>query len=330
VPGPAKARIKAREAEAEKRINRVIRGCDGDVATAQSLFGGYFDLHQDELREAIEQAKSRVDEAKLICAQYVFIAHGNEYLAILTDNEELGSLLAKLREAVINQYGEHVRIAVQCKEAQLQERAVADWSEPYQIDAEDGGPELVGDASFWRACRTDFREYNTQENSSLLADWDSLTDRWSFRGPAGAESVFKSLATIAANGFQSYDPKEPWRSWLEELRRRRQNYTESPTIAGYSQRAMEDPSKFGLEPPTMKGKLSTGTVDYEEMETLFGQEIAERKKGSTFAQTLFEGVHGILKELFDESSKLCLKLESRAVGQTSTSSETVKRVSLVS
>jgi uncharacterized protein YukE len=319
LPDAAKARIKARQAEADDLFNRVVQACERDIAAGQNMFGGYLDLHEDELRAVIEAANSRVDEAKLICARSVFVAHGNEYLHVHTDAKELESLLSKLREAVIKQYGERLRTAIQCKEAQLLERAVADSSERQKNDGEPGGPELVGAASFWRACRTDFRDYNTEENRSLLADWDSMTDCWSFRGPSEAEAAFKSLASIAAKGFETYNEDEPWRSWLEELRRRRRSYKESQTTATYSQRAMEDTSKFGVQPPTVKGELKTGTVDYEEMEKLFGQEIAESKKGSSFVQTRFEGVHGVLKNLFDESGKLCLEFESWAPNPTTPS-----------
>src|SRR5580698_4896749 len=205
LPEPAKARIKAREAEAAEQFTRVVRACEGDVVTARRLWGGYIDLHQDELRYAVEQARACIEEAKLLSAQYVFMAHSNEYVQALRDPGELDSVLAKLREAVIKQYGEHVRAAIQSKEAQQMEKASANWSSDSDLTEENCAPILVGDAPFWRACRSDFREYNTKENNALLADWDSMTDSWSFRGPGEAEAVFKSLATIAAKGFQAYD-----------------------------------------------------------------------------------------------------------------------------
>jgi hypothetical protein len=311
LPEPAKTRIRAREAEAEEHFNRVLRACEGDEANARRRWSGDVNLHQDELRDAVEQARARIEEAKLLSAQHVFVAHANEYRNALRDHKELESVLASLREAVIKQYGEHARAAIQSREARQLEKASADWSAAQDVTAESGAPVLIGDAPFWRACRNYFRECNTGENSLLSADWDSLTDSWSFRGPAEAQAVFKSVATIAAKGFQTYDQDEPWRSWLAELRRRRCNYIESPTKAAYSQRAMEDPSKFGFVPPRVKGELRTGTVDENEMSELFGAEVAEQTKGS-FVQTRFEGVHGRLERLFEASSNLCFEFESRA------------------
>jgi hypothetical protein len=328
LPEPAKARIKARQAEADEQLDRIVRACHGDVATAQRLWGGYIELHQDDLRFAFEQARAHIEEGKLLCAQYVFIAHGNEYCDALQDVSELESVLGRLRDAMVQHYGEHVRSAVQSKGAQIMERAVAESSRPPEVDEELGGPVLVGDAAFWQACGADFREYNTAENNSLLADWESMTDGWSFRGPAEAEAVLKSLATIAAKGFQTYDADEPWRSWLDELRRRRWNYKESQCTAGYSQRAMEDPSRFGFEPPMAKGELRTGTVDDQEMEALFGPNDAERKRGSSFVQTRFEGVHGVVDRLFDASKKLCLKLGARAAGPGSNLPTVLRREEL--
>ena len=172
---------------------------------------------------------------------------------------------------------------------------------------------MVGDAPFWRAIRNDFHGYNSGEYSSLLADWDSPTNTWFFRGSADAESVFKSLATIAAKGFQTYDQEEPWRSWLDELRRRRCNYKESPSVVGSSQQAMENDSQFGFEPPRIKGELRTGTVDQNEMTGLPEPESAVSRK-IPFVQTRFAGVHGVLERLFDASCNVCLEFEAKTAG----------------
>jgi hypothetical protein len=192
------------------------------------------------------------------------------------------------------------------------ERASEDWNTDSELEIEYAAPLLAGDASFWRARRNDFREYNTGANSLLSVDWDSMTDSWSLRGSAAARSEFESLATIAAKGLQTYDPDEPWRSWLDELRRRKRNYRESPTKVAYSRRALEDPSKFGIEPPKVKGELRTGTVDRIAMTELFGRETGKRQE-SSFAQTRFTGVDGIAERLFEASINLCLEFEAATV-----------------
>jgi hypothetical protein len=114
---PAKARIKAREGEAAAQLSLVIQACAGDITKARRDFGGYFDLHHDHLLGAVEQARAYVDKAKLLCAQYVFMAHANEYRNTLHDLPRLESLFVQLRESVIKQYGECTRVAIQSKEA---------------------------------------------------------------------------------------------------------------------------------------------------------------------------------------------------------------------
>lgn len=310
LPLEAKARIKAREAEAEKQFDSVRRAFEGELAKAESDWGGYFDLHQDELRQERERVRAGLDEMLIVCAEYVYVAHATEYRAVLHDRGDLEPLFAKLREAIVQRYGEHTRAAVQCKETQQMEKALADGKTEPEVADESEAPIVVGDAQFWRARRDDFREYNTNETASLSADWDSMTGNWTLRGSAEAQTVFKSLATIAAKGFQSYDQEEPWKSWLNELRRRRRNYTETATTAAYSQRALEDPSKFGIEAPTVIGELRTGTVDQNEMAELWGSEVAQRAE-RTFAQVRFKGIHGIAKRVFETSANVCLEFEAK-------------------
>jgi hypothetical protein len=85
LPEPAKARIKAREAEAEDQLDRVKGACEQDVANARSQWGGNIDLRQEKLRDAVAQAHARIDEAKILSAQYVFLGHAIEYRNVLRD-----------------------------------------------------------------------------------------------------------------------------------------------------------------------------------------------------------------------------------------------------
>src|SRR5579862_4991832 len=85
LPEQAKARIKAREAEAEDQFNRVKEACEQDMANARSQWGGYFDLHREQLTDAIEEARACIEAAVGISAQYVFVAHATEYRQFLRD-----------------------------------------------------------------------------------------------------------------------------------------------------------------------------------------------------------------------------------------------------
>jgi hypothetical protein len=62
LPEVAKARIRAREAESVEQSERVRRACEGDIAPAQTFWGGYFDLHSDNLAAAVEQAGATISE----------------------------------------------------------------------------------------------------------------------------------------------------------------------------------------------------------------------------------------------------------------------------
>jgi hypothetical protein len=98
LPEPVKARIKAREAEAEDQFNRVKEACEQDMANARSQWGGYFDLHREQLTDAIEEARACIEAAVGISAQYVFVAHATEYRQFLRDPSKLKPILAILRD----------------------------------------------------------------------------------------------------------------------------------------------------------------------------------------------------------------------------------------
>jgi hypothetical protein len=81
LPEVAKARIRAREAESVEQSERVRRACEGDIAPAQTFWGGYFDLHSDNLAAAVEQAGATISEGRRLSAQSVFVARATEYRA---------------------------------------------------------------------------------------------------------------------------------------------------------------------------------------------------------------------------------------------------------
>jgi hypothetical protein len=119
----AKARIKTKEAKAAEQHDIVRRACEADVARAHEMWGGYFDLHQSELRDAFDQARLTLEEAASLCGQYVFSAHATEYSTALSFPSELRPILAKLREAVVKQYGAIARPSIQHIEAAEIEKA---------------------------------------------------------------------------------------------------------------------------------------------------------------------------------------------------------------
>jgi hypothetical protein len=125
IPPEARARIRAKEAKANEQYALVRKASENDVERARAEWGGYIDLFQEQLHDAIESARSTIDTAAILCAQFVFVAHAVEYRRVASDPGELEEVLAKLREAVIRQYGEHTRASVQFREAEAMEKALA-------------------------------------------------------------------------------------------------------------------------------------------------------------------------------------------------------------
>jgi hypothetical protein len=135
VSDAARARIRAKEAKADEKYWSVRRALEGDVVRANLTWGGYFDLHEDNLQEALREAKEGFDETDRLCAQLVYVAHASEYRTLAPQPKALEPVLASLREAVIKQYGEQTRTAVQSVEAQQMAIAWNDQSVPEAPEA---------------------------------------------------------------------------------------------------------------------------------------------------------------------------------------------------
>jgi hypothetical protein len=86
----------------------------------------------------------------------------------------------------------------------------------------------------WRECRKDFKEHDTEQNRSLSARWDPLTDVWTFCGPGAGgepEKVFKSLASKAARALpdsHGISIADRWKVWLDALRNEDRNFEKHP------------------------------------------------------------------------------------------------------
>ena len=252
---PAKARIRAREAEASEYLGLVRKS----LRPRDSARGAEKAQGRDHAT-TVDVFRKELDDAQLTAAGHVFLAHAIEYAAELQPPSSLAPVLVKLRNAVIKRYGEHARVAVQLREAKvieiekaLTEREGASASAERSRDATN-----VGDARFWRQRRDDFREYNTGGNAGLNAYWSSLYDRWILSGSDEARKNFKSLAALAMQGIQHRRQREPWALWLDELRRAGRRCTESEGSDTLSQEVLEDPAKFGVERPVIRGVLRTG------------------------------------------------------------------------
>ena len=92
----------------------------------------------------------------------------------------------------------------------------------------------MASARRYREWKKDFKENNTEQNRFLWAQWNPLTEVWTFRGRgAGGETekTFKSLAKKAARGLpvsEGIAECDLWKVWLDTLRNEKRNFDESP------------------------------------------------------------------------------------------------------
>ena len=168
----------------------------------------------------------------------------------------------------------------------------------------------------WRACRKDFQEQDTNQNRLLWAEWEPLTESWTFRG-AGAqrepEKIFKSLANKAATGLadaRSPSPGAGWRVWLNALREENRDFEALPF---HMRLSLDEWERLGL--PESKGKIVLVSITDEMAES-------NRQNGFETAAGVqtnkeFDGTAGVLRSLFAISANYCLELESRAQCQPS-------------
>lgn len=314
LPEPAKARIRAREADASEYLELVRKSLQSRFGDPARRDQGQRSPDQDKTGETVDVFHKELHDARATAAGHVFLAHATEYAAELPQPNTLAPVLAELRKAVIERHGEQVRALVQAREAQQIGQALNEQERTFASTDSSRGGTIIGDARFWRERRNDFREYNTAENGQLTAFWSSLLDRWTLSGPDESLKNFKSLAALAVQGIQQQRQAEPWVGWLDELRRAGRNCTDLDTSVTLSQEALDDPVKFGVERPVIRGVLRTGVVDAEAMNKLGGID-----RPRLFAQWDYRSVSVTVDSLFGASADLCLDFEARgAIGKDQT------------
>jgi hypothetical protein len=229
LPEPARARIRDGETKAQEGFQRTQVACEQDALEAHRRWGGYLDLNQDNLRYEIQQAQACLQQGIELFAQFIFLVHAVEYRQELRDPGKIKPVLSRLCDAIVGHFGTRVKNLIEATEVDQLRRAVVEWNANPGIEYLP--PALVGDAAFWRERRADFGGYNTDNYNALIAQWDSVKDSWSVRGPAEAQAIFEPLAAIAAKGIKDVDQARRSRTWLDELRRRGRHYFESPPSA---------------------------------------------------------------------------------------------------
>jgi hypothetical protein len=121
---PARARIKAKEAELEKQRYLAHRAIENDLEVTHQNFGGYYTLFKDLLRDEAAKADSNFNVVDVISAHWLFVTHAEEYRQAIPTPGDLAPVLAELREKVIKKYGEQSRTSIESLESQQMGRAL--------------------------------------------------------------------------------------------------------------------------------------------------------------------------------------------------------------
>ena len=157
----------------------------------------------------------------------------------------------------------------------------------------------MADSRFWKERENEFRRHDTEENSSLAADWSSITHVWTFRGGAGEESalIFKSLARKAARGLKGPAGADAYTLWLDALRLAEYNFEPRFSLdEAYNQERRDYLARSGEAVPAVEGIAETVVLP----------------DGSLENRTRFEGTVGTIKRVFKTSADFCLQFGSQA------------------
>lgn len=234
LPDAQKERIREREKKIHEELSKVRSACDDDVAIVRQMWGGFFDLHQEDLPAAIEEAGGTLRSAESMAAQVLFNVHSTEYRLVVEDPIALTPLLAKLRERVIAEFGAHVRPAVQhmesgqIQEAELYRKIESAAASVRGAIAAQSSEGSVGTASanFWRLRRGEFAQLRDRQQQVLQQPthpkWlkgycfgvgDSVRDGMD----ASLVSDFEDIVTQSAYALGCPPEEDPLRFWVHAL-----------------------------------------------------------------------------------------------------------------
>jgi len=151
-----------------------------------------------------------------------------------------------------------------------------------------------------RCCKEreeEFRRHANNENSSLAADWCSITDTWTFRGGSGerSERVFKSLARKAARGINGIPSADAWKAWLDSLRQEEFGFeVRFRHSSAYNQKRRDYVAQSVEAIQVVEGIVETVAL----------------LDGSLETRTRVEGITGTIERVFETSADFCLELGS--------------------
>ncbi len=180
--------------------------------------------------------------------------HAVEYRAVLPNITELELVLAKLREAVIKEYGEHARAGVRVMEThELEVASAGNIAVP-----KTPGTEASANVPSWIEFRAQFLRYGAEhigvsaiyewiypepvmmaamaestaagedprivlremyQNPDVSARPQPPKGQWRLEGgSSGTQHLFRVLAGRAAGKLANAPDAQPWHSWLDHLR----------------------------------------------------------------------------------------------------------------
>jgi hypothetical protein len=157
-------------------------------------------------------------------------------------------------------------------------------------------------SKFWKEREEEFRQHVNAENRFLAADWQSITDTWTFRGGSGerSERIFKSLACKAASGLNGILGADASKTWLDRLRRGEYASLRFNYQAVDSQERRDYLAQTGEAVPVVEGIHGDVTLP----------------DGSVEAGMRLVGTIQTIEGIFETSADFCLELDSHTPPDT--------------
>lgn len=175
----ARDRIRGKEAQGEELFGALRRNPQQRCTVGELRAAGFLIFFQDDLAEVLDDEPA---QAEVLAAQCAFVAHAVEYRFELRNPNSLEPVLAQLREAVIKNYDEPVRAAVQRLEVQQMAKARDGQNGPVladgRIDLGRRHREIYLDANnpkfMYHAIRPPVQVFSEQEQAALGPDWSEV------------------------------------------------------------------------------------------------------------------------------------------------------------
>jgi hypothetical protein len=157
-------------------------------------------------------------------------------------------------------------------------------------------------AQFWHQCELDFLRYSTEENEKLVVRWESTdADVWMFEGHPEWARAFKTLAARAGFGLTRKRGLDPWKDWLDALRRNGDDLRVPQTREALV--CEQDRQARGL----------LAALERRRPGALAASFMKRRSAAAQRSMLSFAAFGGVISTPFKKSSLFCLELVTKAL-----------------